>query len=51
MKETVFGAVQISEHVWWVGAADWNVRNFHGYLTDRVDKGDFFIDYQKCVIA
>ena len=30
-----FSAVQISEHVWWVGAIDWTVRNFHGYLTSR----------------
>jgi flavorubredoxin len=31
----VFKAVQVSANVWWVGASDWNVRNFHGYLTDR----------------
>ncbi len=30
-----FKAVQISERVYWVGAIDWNVRNFHGYTTDR----------------
>jgi len=30
-----FKAVQISEHVYWVGAIDWNVRDFHGYLTRR----------------
>ncbi len=22
---------QVAEHVYWVGAIDWNVRNFHGY--------------------
>ncbi|MBQ4314221.1 MAG: flavodoxin domain-containing protein, partial [Lentisphaeria bacterium] len=43
MKETVFGAVRISEHVWWVGAADWNVRNFHGYLTDRGSSYNAFL--------
>ena len=31
----VFKAIQVSANVWWVGASDWNVRNFHGYLTDR----------------
>ena len=30
-----FKAEQISANVWWVGAVDWNVRNFHGYLTGR----------------
>ena len=28
-------AVKISENVYWVGAIDWDVRNFHGYLTSR----------------
>jgi len=28
-------AVQISENVYWVGAIDWDIRNFHGYSTDR----------------
>ncbi|MFO7734683.1 MAG: FprA family A-type flavoprotein, partial [bacterium] len=28
-------AVKIKENVYWVGAIDWNVRNFHGYTTDR----------------
>ena len=31
----VFKAEKISPNVWWVGATDWNVRNFHGYLTSR----------------
>ena len=26
-------AVQINDHVYWVGALDFNVRDFHGYLT------------------
>ena len=30
-----YNAEQISPNVWWVGAVDWNVRNFHGYLTNR----------------
>ncbi|MCK4410110.1 MAG: MBL fold metallo-hydrolase [Candidatus Eisenbacteria sp.] len=32
---TSFGAVKISEHVYWVGAVDWEIRDFHGYATDR----------------
>ncbi|MBR7127082.1 MAG: FprA family A-type flavoprotein, partial [Lentisphaeria bacterium] len=30
-----FKAVQISENTYWVGAIDWNVKNFHGYTTNR----------------
>ena len=33
--KSYFNAERISENVWWVGAVDWNVRNFHGYLTQR----------------
>jgi len=28
-------AVQISEKVYWVGAIDWNIRDFHGYSTTK----------------
>ena len=27
--------IQISDDVFWVGVVDWNVRDFHGYLTRR----------------
>ncbi|MCK4762843.1 MAG: FprA family A-type flavoprotein [Candidatus Aminicenantes bacterium] len=30
-----FNAVKITDSVYWVGAIDWNVRNFHGYKTGR----------------
>jgi len=30
-----FQATRISEHVWWVGAIDWGIRDFHGYSTHR----------------
>ena len=33
--EKFYNAEKISDNVWWVGAVDWNVRNFHGYLTSR----------------
>jgi flavorubredoxin len=32
---TGFSAVRVSEHVWWVGALDWALRDFHGYSTQR----------------
>ena len=28
-------ATQISENIFWVGAVDWSMRNFHGYETSR----------------
>jgi flavorubredoxin len=34
MKNT-FKAVRVTEDVWWVGAIDWNIRDFHGYRTAR----------------
>ena len=34
MKEC-FKAVQMTDRVYWVGAIDWNIRDFHGYSTHR----------------
>jgi flavorubredoxin len=34
MKEA-FKAAKVTDKVWWVGAIDWSVRDFHGYLTGR----------------
>ena len=31
----VFNAVEIAKDVYWIGAIDWGVRDFHGYLTNR----------------
>ena len=28
-------AVKIKENIYWVGGIDWNLRNFHGYITQR----------------
>ncbi|HOO70911.1 MAG TPA: FprA family A-type flavoprotein [Spirochaetota bacterium] len=28
-------AVKIKENIYWVGGVDWDLRNFHGYLTQR----------------
>jgi flavorubredoxin len=33
--EQALRALQITDHVWWVGVIDWDVRDFHGYLTGR----------------
>jgi flavorubredoxin len=33
--EEIYKAVKVSEHVYWVGAVDWNIRDFHGYTTNR----------------
>jgi flavorubredoxin len=30
-----FNAVKIAPHVYWVGAIDWGLRDFHGYSTSR----------------
>ncbi len=30
-----FSAVKLSDRVYWVGAVDWTVRDFHGYSTSR----------------
>ena len=31
----IFKAIQVSDHVYWVGAIDWTIRDFHGYQTKR----------------
>jgi flavorubredoxin len=30
-----YKAVKVTDDVWWVGAVDWNIRDFHGYRTER----------------
>lgn len=32
---TTFKAVEIKKDIYWVGAIDWSMRNFHGYETSR----------------
>ena len=32
MKD-IYSAVKVSDHVYWVGAIDWTIRDFHGYTT------------------
>ncbi|MEA3471171.1 MAG: FprA family A-type flavoprotein, partial [Thermodesulfobacteriota bacterium] len=31
----VYKAIKISDNVYWVGAIDWGIRDFHGYTTKR----------------
>lgn len=33
--DSIYNAVKISDKVYWVGAIDWNIRDFHGYTTRR----------------
>jgi flavorubredoxin len=30
-----FKAIKVTDNVYWVGAIDWGIRDFHGYLTGR----------------
>jgi flavorubredoxin len=32
MKD-VYSAIKVTDHVYWVGAIDWTIRDFHGYTT------------------
>jgi flavorubredoxin len=38
-----FKAIQITDRVYWVGAIDWSLRNFHGYLTSRGSSYNAFL--------
>ncbi|MRR35546.1 FprA family A-type flavoprotein [bacterium] len=31
----VFKPIKLTDHVYWVGAVDWTIRDFHGYTTKR----------------
>jgi flavorubredoxin len=33
--QSPYKAVKVTDDVWWVGAVDWNIRDFHGYRTPR----------------
>ena len=41
--KTNLQATQIAPHIYAVGAVDWNVRNFHGYLTGRESTYNAFL--------
>lgn len=30
-----YKAIKVTDNVYWVGAIDWGIRDFHGYLTER----------------
>ena len=31
--KNVYSAIKVTDHVYWVGAIDWTIRDFHGYTT------------------
>jgi flavorubredoxin len=38
-----FKAIKITDRVYWVGAIDWSLRNFHGYLTSKGSSYNAFL--------
>jgi hypothetical protein len=34
-NEDDMAAIEIKKDLYWVGAVDWNIRDFHGYSTDK----------------
>jgi len=34
-SDVAMNAIKVAEKVYWVGAVDWNIRDFHGYSTHR----------------
>lgn len=32
---SAFNPIKLTDHVYWVGAVDWTIRDFHGYTTKR----------------
>ena len=42
----------LKENIWWVGAIDWNCRDFHGYETPRgTTYNSYLITDQKTVLV
>ena len=35
MSQSPFEAIKVADRVYWVGAIDSSLRDFHGYLTSR----------------
>ena len=35
MTRELFSAVPVTDDIYWVGAVDWGIRDFHGYTTSR----------------
>ena len=31
-------ATKVKEGIYWVGAVDWDIRNFHGYSTEEIGR-------------
>ncbi len=43
-------AIKITDKVYWVGAIDWNIRDFHGYSTDKGTTYNAFLILDEKVI-
>ena len=52
--------IQLRDGIYWVGAVDWSIRNFHGYITNRgssynsyliVDEKVALVDFVKALFA
>ncbi|MFW6154586.1 MAG: FprA family A-type flavoprotein [Planctomycetota bacterium] len=50
MADQVFKAVPVTDHVYWVGAVDWAIRDFHGYATSRGTSYNAFLIVDEEVI-
>lgn len=50
MADSGFSAVRVSRHVWWVGAIDWALRDFHGYATQRGSTYNAYLVMGDCPI-
>ncbi|GAB4291328.1 MAG: FprA family A-type flavoprotein [Myxococcota bacterium] len=47
--ESPFKALKVTDRVWWVGACDWMLREFHGYSTQRGTTYNAFLILDKKV--
>jgi flavorubredoxin len=50
MERKGFSAIRVSEHVWWVGAVDWAIRDFHGYQTQRGTTYNAYLVMGECPV-
>ena len=41
---------EIRENIYWVGGIDWDIRNFHGYLTQRGTTYNAYLILDKKVV-
>ena len=45
------GPIEVKKDIFWVGAVDWNIRDFHGYSTYRgTSYNAFLVKDEKIVL-